>query len=158
MAANGSGRQRREEMAERLLLRHEEPVLNVHFTGDGARVVTATDQRAPSWDPATGAQIYTTTAIGNHLADALLRPGTRQLFHADIAFGDACLRDILTEQVTTTSAMIQAQCAALAPRQRGILLASWDDQLRRRSRVWPPNCWTARPWTCAAARPPCSRA
>jgi hypothetical protein len=130
MAANRKGRQRREEMAERLLLRHAEPVLSAHFTADGARVVTATDQRATIWDTATGAQIYTTTQVGNQLADALLRPGDRQLFQADIAFGDSCLSDILTGQVTTTSAMIQAQCAALAPRQRGILLASWDDQLR----------------------------
>jgi WD40 repeat protein len=117
-------------MAERLLLRHAEPVVSVHFTGDGARVVTATDQSATIWDSATGAQIYTTTQVANHLADALLLPGDRQLFQADVAFGDSCLVDVLSGQETTTFAMIQAQCAELAPRQRGILIASWDDQLR----------------------------
>jgi WD40 repeat protein len=117
-------------MAGNVFLRHAEPVVSVHFTGDGARVVTATDQSATIWETATGAALYTTTKVGNHLADALLLPGDRQLFQADIAFGDSCLRDIVTERVTTTSAMIQAQCAELAPRQRGILIASWDEQLR----------------------------
>lgn len=117
-------------MAEHILLRHAEPVLSAHFTADGARLVTATDQSATIWDTVTGAALYTTTEVGNHLADALLLPGDRQLFQADIAFGDSCLRDVLTAQVTTTSTMIQAQCAELAPRQRGILIASWDDQLR----------------------------
>ena len=117
-------------MAESLLLRHVEPVVSVHSTGDGARIVAATAQSATIWDTVTGAKIYTTTDVGNYLADALLLPGDRQLFQADIAFGDSCLSDILTGQVTTTSAMIQAQCAELAPLQRGILIASWDDQLR----------------------------
>jgi WD40 repeat protein len=117
-------------MVESLLLRHAELVVSVHFAGDGARLVTATDHSATIWDTATGTVLYTTTKVGNHLADALLLPGDRQLFQADIAFGDSCLRDILTEQMTTTSEMIQAQCAEVAPLQRGILIASWDDRLR----------------------------
>src|SRR5262245_1659602 len=90
-AAHGKGRHRKVEMAGSLLLRHAEPVVSVHFTGDGARIVTATDQSATIWDRATGAQIYTATDVGNHLADALLLPGGRQLFQADLAFGDSCL-------------------------------------------------------------------
>jgi WD40 repeat protein len=117
-------------MAESLHLRHAEPVVSVHFACDGARLVTATDQSATIWETATGAKIYTTTEVGNYLADALLLPDNRHLFQADVAFGDSCLTDILTGQVTTTSAMIQAQCAELAPLQRGVLIASWDDELR----------------------------
>jgi WD40 repeat protein len=116
-------------MAERLLLRHTEPVLSVHFTGDGARVVTATDQSATIWDTATGAALYTTNKVGNGLADALLLPGDRQLFQAGVAFGESALVDLQTEYETTTFEMIQAQCAAWVPGGRGILIASWDDHL-----------------------------
>ena len=113
-------------MAANLFLRHAEPVVSVQFTGDGARVVATTEQSATIWDTATGAKIYSTNEVGNGLADALLLPDGRQLFQAGIAFGESYLTDTLTGRGTTTCAMIQAQCAELAPLQRGILIASWD--------------------------------
>ena len=84
--------------------------------------MTATDQSATIWDTATGAGLYTTTNVANDRADALLLdklPDHWSLFLADLGFGDFCLLDVLTGQETTTFAMIQAQCAELALRQRG---------------------------------------
>jgi len=118
------------KLAESMHLRHAAPVISAHFTADGSRLVTATGDDANIWDTTTGELLYACPYVGNVLADALLLPDNRHLFLGDIAFGDSYLRDLTTGAVTTTSTMIQAQCVALAPAQRGILIASWDDHLR----------------------------
>lgn len=117
-------------MTETMLLRHTAPVLSAQFTVDGSRLVTTTNYNATVWDTTTGELLYFCDNVGNALNDALLLPDHRHLFLADIAFGDSYLRDIVTGRATTTSTMIQAHCAAYASVQRGILIASWDDQLR----------------------------
>jgi hypothetical protein len=75
------------------------------------------------------------------LSDALL-PDPWSLFLADIGFGDSCVLDVLSGQETTTFAMIQAQGAERSPRQRGMLIASWDDLTTPRGRA-ARGVWSA---------------
>ncbi len=114
-----------------MLLRHDAAVVSVHFSADGAQLLSATIfDGITLWEVESGAPARTYPWAGNGVNDALLLPEGRRLFVAGAAFGESALVDLQTERATITYAMIQARCAAWAPPGRGILIASWDETLR----------------------------
>jgi WD40 repeat protein len=113
-----------------MLLRHDAPVVSVHFSQDSSQLLSATVfDGVTLWEVASGAALRTYRYAASGVTDALLLPDGRHLFAADTAFGDSGLVDLQTGRATLTSAMIQADCAAWVPPTRGILIASWDETL-----------------------------
>lgn len=111
-------------------LHHDAAVVSLHFSPDGARLVTATTYDGFTvWETASGVPLHNYPGAGNGVTEVLLLPDGRHLFEAAVAFGESALVDLQAERETTTFEMIQAECAAWVPGDRGILIASWDDHL-----------------------------
>jgi len=123
-----------------MLLRHDAAVVSVHFSHDGAQLVSATRfEGITLWEVASGTALRTHRYAASGVTDALLLPDGRHLFAADTAFGDSALVDLQMERATITYAMIQADCTAWVPPGRGILIASWDETLRGAAQLLDPD-------------------